>query len=154
MSSESVWRNKSDEDVLAAVEKLDEYTPEGQRVILAEAERRRSPEYLGSLAAADKKRQDIHEAIQKGLCPSCGKTNITRHTRWLTVGLLLVGLIVTQSFGQEMASGLFPSGTGSAMYATIFATTLTVFLFAGAILGGISAAAGNDKCKDCGHKWR
>jgi Zn-dependent protease with chaperone function len=46
MSADEVWRRKTDDELLAAVERLEEYTEEGQRVIRAELERRHSPEYL------------------------------------------------------------------------------------------------------------
>lgn len=47
MTPEEVWRQKSDEALLAASTRLAEYTAEGQVVILAEIQRRRA---LGSIA--------------------------------------------------------------------------------------------------------
>jgi Zn-dependent protease with chaperone function len=52
MSSEEIWRRKSDDELLAAAQRLDEYTEQGQSVIRAEIERRSSPEYLLAQEAA------------------------------------------------------------------------------------------------------
>jgi len=41
MTSEEIWQRKSDEELLEASTRLDEYTVEGQRVILAELQHRR-----------------------------------------------------------------------------------------------------------------
>jgi len=41
MTSEEIWRRKSDEELLEASARLEEYTVEGQRVIVAELQRRR-----------------------------------------------------------------------------------------------------------------
>ncbi|MFB3853782.1 MAG: hypothetical protein ACE148_08155 [Vicinamibacterales bacterium] len=38
--AEQIWRKKSDEDLIEAAGELEEYTEEGQRIILAEIERR------------------------------------------------------------------------------------------------------------------
>lgn len=42
--SEEIWRRKTDDQVAAAAQTIDEYTAEGQRVILAEMQRRGIPE--------------------------------------------------------------------------------------------------------------
>jgi Zn-dependent protease with chaperone function len=44
-----LWRRKSDYELLAASERLDEYSEASQQAITAEIERRKSPEYLRSL---------------------------------------------------------------------------------------------------------
>jgi hypothetical protein len=41
MTPEEIWRQKTDEDLLAASTRLDEYTDVGQRAIVAELQRRR-----------------------------------------------------------------------------------------------------------------
>jgi len=46
MTSEQIWRRKSDEELLEASTRLDEYTVEGQRVIVAELQRRRQTGWL------------------------------------------------------------------------------------------------------------
>ena len=38
--AEDIWRRKADDEVLVAVASITDYTDEGQRIILAEAERR------------------------------------------------------------------------------------------------------------------
>ena len=43
MTPEEVWRRKSDEEVAAAAQHLDEYTEVGRQVILAEVQRRGLP---------------------------------------------------------------------------------------------------------------
>ena len=50
MSAEEIWRRKSDEDVGDAATRLGEYTEAGQRVILAELQRRRE---AGALIEVD-----------------------------------------------------------------------------------------------------
>src|SRR5262245_58824785 len=40
MTPEEIWRRKSDEEVIAANKRLSEYTEVGQRIILAEMDRR------------------------------------------------------------------------------------------------------------------
>ena len=42
MTPEEVWRQKSDGTLLAAAERLEDYTDDGQRAIVAELERRRA----------------------------------------------------------------------------------------------------------------
>jgi hypothetical protein len=42
MTPEDVWRRKSDEELIAASLRLDDYTDEGRRVILSEVEHRRN----------------------------------------------------------------------------------------------------------------
>ena len=44
MDSEEVWRSKQDSDVLAAADRLADYTEEGDRLIRAELKRRGLPE--------------------------------------------------------------------------------------------------------------
>jgi hypothetical protein len=51
-TSEEVWQQKSDEQLLAASARLSEYTEPGQRIILAEIQRRRA---LGWITDADEK---------------------------------------------------------------------------------------------------
>jgi len=46
MSNKDVWRQKSDDEVFAAVERLNDYNEDGQKIIRAEAQRRRSPRYV------------------------------------------------------------------------------------------------------------
>jgi len=46
MNAEEIWHHKSDGELIAAAQRLDEYTEDAQRNIRAELERRRSPEYL------------------------------------------------------------------------------------------------------------
>lgn len=41
-TAEDIWRRKTDDEVAAAVERLDEYTDEGKQIVLAELERRRA----------------------------------------------------------------------------------------------------------------
>ncbi len=43
---EDVWRRKTDEEVAAAARQIDDYTPEGRRVILGELERRQALDVL------------------------------------------------------------------------------------------------------------
>lgn len=40
-TAEDIWRRKTDDEVAAAAERLDEYTDEGKQIVLAELERRR-----------------------------------------------------------------------------------------------------------------
>ena len=42
MSLEDIWRTKNEEELQAAVKQLAQYTEAGQRVILAEMQRRRA----------------------------------------------------------------------------------------------------------------
>ena len=42
--AEEIWRRKTDDEVAAAAQTIDEYTDEGRRVILAEVQRRGIPE--------------------------------------------------------------------------------------------------------------
>jgi len=71
MTSEEIWRRKSDEELLEASARLDEYTVEGQRVILAELQHRRQtgrmddailPEVEGTDAATGGTTADVPSA--------------------------------------------------------------------------------------------
>ena len=66
-SGEEIWRDKSDAEVLAAAQRLEDYTEEGQQIITAELERRRSPEYQEAVRQADREYQRAQdEAWIKG----------------------------------------------------------------------------------------
>jgi hypothetical protein len=53
MTPEEIWRRKTDDELAVALERLGEYTEEGQDVIRAEAERRRAPAYRAEQARRD-----------------------------------------------------------------------------------------------------
>jgi len=77
MTAEEIWRRKSDEDLGAAVERLEEYTEEGRRIIRAELERRSSPDYLIEQEVSE---NQILEEMRK----SVPARPIQRHhTTWL-----------------------------------------------------------------------
>ena len=53
MTPEEIWRTKSDEELIAASMRLDEYTAAGQRIILAELQRRRDSGVLSGTRIDD-----------------------------------------------------------------------------------------------------
>ena len=54
MTPEDLWRGKTDNELFAAADQLGDYTEEGQRIVLAEIERRKTPEYKAAKEAADR----------------------------------------------------------------------------------------------------
>ena len=54
MTTEDIWRRKSDEELNAAAQQLDDYTEVGRRIIQAEVERRKTPEYRAKQEAAQR----------------------------------------------------------------------------------------------------
>jgi hypothetical protein len=55
MTAEEIWRLKPDKELRAAARRLSEYTDMGQRVIVAEIARRKTPEYLASQEGAERR---------------------------------------------------------------------------------------------------
>lgn len=69
--AEDIWREKTDGEVLAAVSSLDDYTDEGRRIILAEADRRRLNTTALVNATASLRGQGTSSS---SLCAYCGTT--------------------------------------------------------------------------------
>ena len=88
MTAEEIWRRKPDAELIAASQRLEEYTEEGQRVIRAELERRGSPDYLleqeGSRPPVRVTRRTVHS-----------RPRTTHSAAWLAQrALLAIGLMV------------------------------------------------------------
>lgn len=91
MKSEEIWRRKTDEELLQASLRLDEYTDEGQDVILAEIERRKSPEYL---LAQEESRTPPQKEEQIRRVP-IRRATIRNQKSWLAQRVLLaLGLMI------------------------------------------------------------
>jgi Zn-dependent protease with chaperone function len=100
-SAEEVWRSKTDLEVVIASRQLGAYTEEGQAVILAELERRRSPEYRRDVEAADRR------AEEEALAASHTTGALIRRRVWLLVFLLAVptvGYWIAGAIHRELTS--------------------------------------------------
>ena len=71
--AEDVWRAKTDDELLEAVEQLSEYTAEGERIIRAELRRRRLPEPAPDIGACPHCGRAIARNHQHDECPQCGE---------------------------------------------------------------------------------
>lgn len=89
MTSEEIWRRRSDDDLRAAAECLDEYTEEGRRIIRGELERRSSPEYLIEQEALES------QIVEKARESVAARPIQRHHTTWFVQrALLAIALMI------------------------------------------------------------
>jgi hypothetical protein len=73
MDAEQIWRDKSDEDLVEAGERLFEFTAEGERIIRAELRRRGLPDPPAPVDYCWKCGRGIYAAGSADACDSCGE---------------------------------------------------------------------------------
>jgi hypothetical protein len=73
MDPESIWREKSDEDLVEAAERLFEFTPEGERIIRAELCRRGLPDPPAPVDYCWKCGRSIYADGPDDACGNCGE---------------------------------------------------------------------------------
>ncbi len=73
MDPEQIWREKSDEDLVEAGERLSEFTLEGERIIRAELRRRGLPDPPAPVDYCWKCGRGIYADGPEDACESCGE---------------------------------------------------------------------------------
>jgi hypothetical protein len=73
MDPEQIWREKSDEDVVEAGERLFEFTAEGERIIRAELRRRGLPDPAEPVDYCWKCGRGIYAGASADVCGDCGE---------------------------------------------------------------------------------
>ena len=73
MDPEQIWREKSDEDLVEAGERLFEFTAEGERIIRAEIRRRGLPDPPAPVDYCWKCGRGIYAAGSVDACDNCGE---------------------------------------------------------------------------------
>ena len=73
MDAEEIWREKSDEDLVEAGERLSEFTPEGERIIRAELHRRGLPDPPTPVDYCWKCGRGIYADGPDDACENCGE---------------------------------------------------------------------------------
>lgn len=73
MDPEQIWREKSDEDLVEAGERLFEFTTEGERIIRAELRRRGLPDPPAPVDYCWKCGRGIYAAGSADACDNCGE---------------------------------------------------------------------------------
>lgn len=73
MDPEQIWREKSDEDVVEAGERLFEYTADGERIIRAELRRRGLPDPAAPVDYCWKCGRGIYARASADVCEHCGE---------------------------------------------------------------------------------
>ena len=73
MDPEQIWREKSDEDLVEAGERLFEFTAEGERIIRAELRRRGLPDPPAPVDHCWKCGRGIYAAGSADACDGCGE---------------------------------------------------------------------------------
>jgi len=73
MDPEQIWREKSDEDLIEAGERLSEFTLEGERIIRAELRRRGLPDPPAPVDYCWKCGRGIYSDGPEDACESCGE---------------------------------------------------------------------------------
>jgi len=73
MDSEQIWREKADEELIEAGERLSEFTPEGERIIRSELRRRGLPEPAAPLDYCWKCGRGIYAGGSADACENCGE---------------------------------------------------------------------------------
>ena len=70
--AQTIWRSKSDEELLEAAAVIEEYTDEGQAIIRAELKRRRLNEPAALIGVCAGCGTAIVEQVDGNECPNCG----------------------------------------------------------------------------------
>jgi hypothetical protein len=73
MDPEQIWREKSDEDLVEAGERLSEFTSEGERIIRAELRRRGLPDPPAPVDYCWKCGRGIYAGRSADACENCGE---------------------------------------------------------------------------------
>jgi hypothetical protein len=100
MTPEEVWRRKSDDELVAASNRLTEYTEVGQQAIVAELERRRSLGLISDIVTTDvrpdtddsditfRRGVDIQDSFQKGVFVSLWRGDVPLWKTYWVCGVL------------------------------------------------------------------
>jgi len=95
LTSEQIWRAKTDMEVFMAARQLEDYTDEGKAIIQAEVERRSTPEYQREIEAAERHRAEQERTASQSL-----------HARFRRQAALLVFLLAIPALGYVVGVGL------------------------------------------------
>jgi hypothetical protein len=92
------------------------------------------------------------EPSQDSSCPQCASTNLRRRQSGASVAAW-IGAFVVLFILLLGASGSY-SGASKPNPVLGILIFMVIVVGIGAVLAPISFAAGKNRCKDCGHKWR
>jgi hypothetical protein len=73
MGAEQIWREKSDEDVVDACQRLSEFTPQGEAIVRAEARRRGLPDPPDPVDYCQNCGRGIYAEQAADACMNCGE---------------------------------------------------------------------------------
>lgn len=131
MTPEKVWRGKSDEELVAASHRLSDYTDVGQRVIMAELQRRRE---LGQISEAPVRGEsrptaDSHESSIR----TVGATSWYVHRLWrgcvpLAITYWLWGVLGSWVWLILITLTNLASGPGLGLVVALFGLVYSIYI--------------------------
>ena len=104
MDPEQIWREKSDDDLVEAGERLSEFTLEGERIIRAELRRRGLPDPPAPIDYCWKCGRGIYADGSEDACDSCGEpyAEAVRVKRTESDEPLIVEVVYRSRFAHEV----------------------------------------------------
>lgn len=104
MDPEQIWREKSDEDLVEAGERLFEFTAEGERIIRAELQRRGLPEPPAPVDYCWKCGRGIYAGGSLDACENCGEpiAEVIRARKAETDEPLITEVVYRSRFAHEI----------------------------------------------------
>jgi hypothetical protein len=104
MDAEEIWREKSDEDLVEAGERLSEFTADGERIIRAELRRRGLPQPPAPLKYCWKCGRGIYAGGSADACANCGEPfpEAVRGTQGETDEGLITEVVYRSRFAHEI----------------------------------------------------